>query len=171
MSTGYDAAVALVIGIGNQYRSDDAVGLHVARRVRELSPPGVKVLELDGEATDLIHAWENADMVVVVDAVAADGTPGSIVRFEVGVDPIPPVFDRHSTHLFGIGEAIALGQVLTRLPRRLVVYGILGEDFGWGEILSGAVDAAIDGLAHRVLEELGGMTNDDGRRLRTTVEA
>ncbi len=171
MSTVNSAAHARVIGIGNQYRSDDAAGLHAARRVRELSPTGVDVVELDGEATDLIHAWEDSDLVVVVDAVSAEGTPGSIVRFEVGVDPIPPVFDRYSTHLFGIGEAIALGQALSRLPRRLIVYGILGEHFGWGEILSDSVEAAIDDLAKRVVEDLGGMMDEEARLMKTNVEA
>jgi hydrogenase maturation protease len=35
----------LIIGLGNEYRRDDAVGLIVARRLKEAAPEHVRVLE------------------------------------------------------------------------------------------------------------------------------
>ena len=57
-------------------RSDDAVGLEVARRLRATLLDGVEVLEREGEPTSLLAAWEGADAVWLVDAVLSGAAPG-----------------------------------------------------------------------------------------------
>ena len=47
--------MTLFVGIGNPIRGDDAAGLIVAARLRDLAPPGLDVIELDGEPIDLIE--------------------------------------------------------------------------------------------------------------------
>lgn len=154
VSSASDQPETLILGLGNSYRADDAAGLYAARRLRRLCPPTVAVIEHSGEPADLLLTWHGADLVVLVDAVSADEPPGSVIRFEVGVDPIPPDITHASTHLLGPGAAIALGRVLDRLPPRLVVYGIVGADFGWGETLSPEVEGAMADLVERVLAEV-----------------
>jgi hydrogenase maturation protease len=68
----------LVIGVGNEYRRDDAVGLIVARRLRELSPRNVTVIEESGEGTNLMESWTGADMVILIDAASSGARPGTI---------------------------------------------------------------------------------------------
>ena len=46
-----------LIGVGNQFRRDDAAGLEVARRLRLTRPPGVEIFEEEGEPASLIEAW------------------------------------------------------------------------------------------------------------------
>lgn len=154
MSTVTDKPRVLIIGVGNLYRADDAAGRHAARRLREACAADVSVIELDGEAADLLDAWEGSEFVILLEALAAAGPPGGIRRFEVGLDPIPLTFDRSSTHALGVGEAIALAQALGRLPPRLVIYGIVGERFDWSETLSPAVEAGLADLVDRVLAEV-----------------
>jgi hydrogenase maturation protease len=151
--TGNRAAV-LIVGVGNPYRADDAAGLHAARRLRCLCPPSVTILEHDGEPADLLLAWQDVDLVILIDAVTADEPPGTVIRVDVGVDPLPPDVVHASTHFLGPGAAIELAKALDRLPPRLVVYGIVGADFGWGETLSPEVEAAMTGLVERVLAEI-----------------
>jgi hydrogenase maturation protease len=62
---------------------------------------------------------------------------------------------RNSTHALGLGEAIALGHALGKLPVRLIVYGIEGADFGFGDSLSPEVQTAIGDAVRRVLAEVG----------------
>ena len=50
----------------------------------------------------------------------------------------------HSSHRFGVPEAVALARTLGRLPPRLIVIGITGADFGFGDELSPPVAAAAD---------------------------
>ena len=45
----------LVIGIGNQYRGDDALGILLARRINSLNLPQVRVIEQAGEGAALIE--------------------------------------------------------------------------------------------------------------------
>jgi hypothetical protein len=67
---------AVVIGVGNERRGDDAAGLSVVRALSPLLPPGVEVAETHGEAEALVEAWEGADLAVVVDTASSGLPPG-----------------------------------------------------------------------------------------------
>jgi hydrogenase maturation protease len=137
----------IVIGVGNAFRGDDGAGLAVAGRLRELSPEGIDVREVDGDASALVHAWSDADRVVVVDAAASGATPGTVRRFDACSGPLPASHVRSSTHAFGVPDAVELGRALGRLPRSLEVYAIEGASFEAGEPLTPAVMRAVDEVA------------------------
>ncbi|MCE3265450.1 MAG: peptidase hydrogen uptake protein [Solirubrobacterales bacterium] len=145
-----------LIGVGNQFRRDDAAGLEVARRLRQADPPGVMIAEQEGEPASLLEAWSGADEALVIDGVSSDAKPGTLHRFEVGKDPLPAELFRPSTHALGIAEAVELARELGRLPRRLAVYGIEGREFSSGEGLSKPVQLTVDRLVAELYEELGG---------------
>ena len=144
----------LIIGLGNEYRGDDAVGLIVARRLREAAPESVRVLEESGEGAALLESWQDADTVILIDAVHSGAKPGTIHRFDAHVQPIARKFFRFSTHAFGVAEAVELARALGRLPPRLIVYGVEGKSFEAGVGLSPEVEAAAQEVAERVLGEL-----------------
>ncbi len=146
----------LVIGIGNDYRRDDAVGLVVARRIRQSHLAGVAVLEQSGEGTALMEAWRDAGTVIVVDAVQSGAAPGTIHRLDTQAQKIPASFFHYSTHAFSVAEAVELARALNQLPPRLILYGIEGKDFAAGEKLSPEVAAAVDELLARVRQEIQG---------------
>ena len=150
----------LIIGIGNEYRSDDAAGLIAARRLRKILPQSVTILEQSGEGTALMDAWNNSAEVIVLDAVSSGKPAGVIHRFAAHAEPVPAVFLRHSTHAFSLAEAVELGRVLEQLPERLIVIGIEGKNFQSGTALSPEVEAAVDRL---VAEELAAFHNEQGK--------
>ncbi len=139
-----------VIGIGNEYRHDDAVGLVVARALREKNLDHVEIVEMSGEGAALIEAWKNAKRVILIDAVQSGAPPGTVYRFEAHQQPIPTEFFRYSTHSFGVVEAIELARTLGQLPQELIVYGIEGENFEAGVGLSPEVERAV----HKVLQQI-----------------
>ena len=47
-----------IIGVGNPYRGDDAVGLFVAKQLRDRVLTGVEVYENFGEVTTMIELME-----------------------------------------------------------------------------------------------------------------
>ena len=145
----------LIIGLGNEYRRDDAVGLVVARRLREAAPESVRVLEESGEGAALIESWQGADAVILIDAVHSGAKPGTIHRFDAHAQPIAKKFFRFSTHAFGLAEAVELARALGRLPPRLIVYGVEGKSFEAGVGLSPEVEEAAQEVTERVLGELG----------------
>ena len=146
-----------VIGVGNEYRQDDGVGVYVARRVRQSSLPNVRVVEHVSDGAALVHTWEEAACVFVIDCVVSGAAPGTIFRWDAWSEPIPAeVFAGRSTHTFNVTEAIELGRALHRLPPMLIVYGIEGVDFSFGLGLTPAVDAAAQEAALRIIREIGG---------------
>jgi len=144
----------LIIGLGNQYRRDDAVGLVVARRLKEAAPEHVRVLEESGEGTSLMESWKGADTVILIDAVHSEAGPGTVRRLDAHRQPIPTRFFHCSTHAFGVAEAIELARVLSQLPPRLIVYGIEGKTFEAGLGLSPEVEKAAQEVVERVLGDL-----------------
>ena len=144
----------LIIGLGNQYRCDDAVGLVVARHLKEAAPAHVRVLEESGEGTALIELWKGAETVILIDAVHSGAKPGTVRRFDAHGQPIPTRFFHYSTHAFGVAEAIELARVLGQLPPRLFVYGIEGKTFEAGLGLSPEVEKAAQEVVERVLGDL-----------------
>jgi hydrogenase maturation protease len=144
----------LIIGVGNEYRSDDAAGLVVARRLTHLSLGNVTVMEASGEGTDLMESWKGADTVIIVDAASSGAKPGTIHRIDARAQRIPTGLLRYSTHAFSVGEAVELARAMNRLPPRMVVYGIEGERFDEGTVLSRAVQGSVDTVVDLVLKQL-----------------
>jgi hydrogenase maturation protease len=125
-------SLPLIIGIGNEYRGDDAVGLIVVRRLKERLAGSPTVLEQSGDGAALMEAWQGAEKVIIIDAVMSGAAPGTIHRFDASAQPLPKDAFRCSTHAFGVAEAIELSRALSELPQSLVVYGIEGKNFAAG---------------------------------------
>ncbi len=144
----------LLVGIGNTYRSDDALGLHIARLVKKLQPARVTVKEESGEGAALMELWKNAPAVILVDAVSSGSPPGTVHRFEAHRQSIPIGFFHYSTHAFSVAEAIELARTLDELPANVIVYGIEGKGFGAGQGLSIEVEKSIEGVVAAVLHDV-----------------
>ncbi len=140
----------LIIGIGNEYRSDDAVGLIVARMLQAQKLPRVSILEATGEGTSLMEAWKGAEQVILVDAVTSEAPAGTIHQLDAQSGQIQPGLFALSTHAFGVAEAVELARVLGNLPAWLVIYGIESKHFIAGEGLSPEVERAAREAAERI---------------------
>jgi hydrogenase maturation protease len=139
----------LVIGVGNLYRCDDAVGIHIARDLGKRKAEHMIVKEQSGEGTSLMEAWKDYSRVLIVDAVSSGSPPGSIHRLDAS-ETIPSKFFSCSTHNFGVAEAIELARTLNQLPEHLQLYGIEGKDFEPGEILSAEVASVVEEVANEI---------------------
>ena len=144
----------LIIGIGNTYRSDDAVGLDVAGRLKDQVHGNAVIAEHGGDGASLMESWKVSDKVFLIDAVSSGANPGTVFRFEAHTERVPSQFFHYSTHQFSVAEAIELARVLGQLPAWLVVYGIEGENFGAGTQLSPSVEIAACEVTNRLMREL-----------------
>ena len=72
----------IIVGIGNPIRSDDSVGLVVARILRErlAGVEGIDVAELWAGGLRLVEAMAGYDRAVVIDAMATGEKPPGTVR-------------------------------------------------------------------------------------------
>jgi len=155
-----------VLGFGNEYRSDDGVGIAVVRALGPHLPPSAAAVATEPHAIDLFERWKDADLVIVVDAVSSGSPPGTIHRFEAQGQPVPAVFARCSTHAYSIAEMIELARALGTMPPRLLVLGIEGESFQHGVGLSPAVARAATEAIQTILRALKDPSPTEGSRQR-----
>ncbi len=139
----------LLIGAGNRWRRDDGVGGWLVERLTEQLGDAVDAIHLSGEGAGLIDAWQGRDLVWLFDAAAPAGQPGRVTRIAAHAEPVPAALCHHSTHRFGVGEAIEMARVLGQLPARLELIAIEGANFAEGEGLS---DAAVRHAGPLVVE-------------------
>ena len=145
---------AVVIGVGNEFRRDDAAGPAVVAVLAGQVPAGVTLAVADGEPARMIETWAGAPLAIVVDAVRAEpAVPGRLHRLILGPSAVGPG-GQVSSHGLGLGEAIGLGRVLDRMPGRLIVHAVEAGDLSQGTGLTPAVAAVIDTLAAAVLRDL-----------------
>jgi hydrogenase maturation protease len=133
----------LVAGIGNVFLGDDGFGVEVVRRMAERPwPAEVRVADFGIRGFDLACALlEPHDLVILVDAVQRNGTPGTLYLLEAETIPDgPPSFEGH-----GMDPAQVLRNVraMGGTPGRILVLGCEPESFG-------DLDAGRMGLSARV---------------------
>lgn len=138
-----------IICCGNPQRGDDAAGVLVAERLREL---GVEAETCTGEAFELIDKWRGVNDVIVVDAIITGERSGTVrlldARGPVYREPLPT-----STHGFSLVAAIELARSIGALPERLLVYGIEGRRFEIGSEISPEVQSAVEKVVQQIVDE------------------
>lgn len=144
----------VVIGVGNAFRGDDGVGREVARRLAPRARAGIAVRESSGEALSLMELWSGAARVILVDATAAGGKPGAVLRMDASAAALPAECFHKSTHAFSVAEAIEMARALGELPGVVIVYGIEGVSFGHGAGLSAEAESGAAEAVRRILMEL-----------------
>ncbi len=151
----------LIIGIGNEYRGDDGVGLVVVRTLQVLqctliALANVTFVECSGDGTELLELWATNRNVIIIDAVSSGQPAGTILRLGIQAQHIPLACTFNSTHTFGLAEALGMARVLHELPSSLVVYAIEGRQFAPGNSLSPEVEQAIDDVIWYIIKEIEG---------------
>lgn len=150
---------ALVVALGHPDRGDDAVGGLVVDHLRA-DPPLDCALAVVINPLDLLDVWEDADPVIVVDAVTGGAEPGTVDVIEgAALASIPAA---SGTHDLGLGDVVAMADALQRRPARLAVVGIQGARFEIGAPLSPGVSDAVPLAASAVRSLLGPPHGTDG---------
>lgn len=155
-----------VIGVGNFWRGDDAVGIVAARGVKLALGSSFEstatVIESDGEVTGLLECFRNFEHVYVIDAIqTGDSKPGRIFDFDGVKEPLREATLRASTHDLGLAQSIEMARALGRLPARLRVFGIEAAQFEHGSPLSKSVKGASEIVVQRVVDEIKKETQAD----------
>jgi hydrogenase maturation protease len=144
----------VIVGIGNSYRGDDDAGLAVIRALEARALPDAVSLTHADDPLMLIDLLASAPALLVIDAISAADSPGTIHRFDASTQRLPIEFSSCSTHAFGVAEAVELARVLSSFPRHIAVYGIVGQRFGVGDTLSPEVERAVQRVADALMDEI-----------------
>lgn len=147
----------LVLGIGNILWADEGFGVRVLETLDSAYtfPPTVTLLDGGTQGLYLLPYLEEAEAVVIVDAVDFGSAPGTLhLRTDAEV-PAVLATRKVSLHQTGFQEILGLLALRGHVPARLVLVGAqpeLLDDYGGG--LTDTISAQVEPAARMVLEIL-----------------
>ena len=148
------ATPLLVLGLGNVLCGDDGLGpaaVHALSRRFEV-PDGVTILDGGTLGLSLLPYIEDAQQVLLVDAISADQPAGTFVRLE-GEEVAPAVRNRLSVHQIGVADLLDGARWRGRYPTALVLLGLVPQVVELGVGRSAAVDAGLPILIEHIVAE------------------
>lgn len=142
------------MGLGNWLLGDEGVGVHLIEALEGAVGDRGNVTLIDGGVSlDAPFIVEEADRLIVLDAVDAGGPPGAVYRF--GPEGLEGAVDGPvSLHQWSALDTLRTLALLGRLPRDTVIFGIQPESVDWGTELSATVRGRIPDIVSLVLKEL-----------------
>jgi len=145
-----------VFGIGNVLLHDDAAGPSLIRflQARYRFEPDVALEDVGTPALDLCGHLAGFDIVILVDSVAAEAAPGTVVTYgrEAILKYVPCV--RISPHEPSLAETFLTLDLMGQSPRHVSLVGIVPRSTDGGLGLSDEVRAALPEAAAAVVAEL-----------------
>jgi hydrogenase maturation protease len=140
-----------VVGIGNVLLRDEGIGCHVAHALEEISLPDVEIID-GGTCPDVLQLLEDANKLVIVDAVKGGGTPGQIYRFhleDITLEQKPFL----SLHDVGLVDNLMLTQLWHNISEAVII-GVEPGEIGWGLELSSKLQERMPQIIDAILSEL-----------------
>lgn len=150
----------LVAGFGNVFFGDDAFGPEVIRELAAGEAPadGVRVRDFGISGMHLaLEMLEPYDRIVLVDAIARDGDPGTLYALEPDEVDAPAVPDGHA---MDVRAVLALYAQLrrdlnTEKNPEIIIIGCVPASLAEGMSLSGPVRAAVGTAADMIRSRIG----------------
>ncbi|EIJ32906.1 HyaD/HybD family hydrogenase maturation endopeptidase [Thiothrix nivea] len=148
----------LILGIGNLLWADEGFGVRAVEHLHAHYnfPDNVQLLDGGTQGIYLVQHVEEADVLVVFDAIDYGLEPGTLKLVEDDEVPRFMGAKKMSLHQTGFQEVLAMAQLLDRYPKHLLLVGVQPvelEDFG-GSLrpavkaqIGPAVQIALDYLA------------------------
>jgi hydrogenase maturation protease len=147
-----------VLGIGNVLLKDEGVGCHVVHALEEIPLPDVKIID-GGTCPDVLQFLEDADKLVIVDAVKGGGVPGQIYRFHLeDINLEQKSF--LSLHDLGLVDNLMLMQLWYKTGEAVII-GVEPREINWGLELSPELQEKMPQIIDAILSELNN-TNPKG---------
>ena len=146
----------IVLGVGNVLLKDEGIGVKVVEEMsgRYTFPEHVDLVDGGTQGLWLLATLQQADHLIVVDAVLGGGPPGTLYRLER--EDIPKQLRvKVSAHDSDLVEALNLCELIENGPETVVVVGIEPQDIEpFGLDLTPAVAGKMEEMIQRVLDEL-----------------
>ena len=145
----------LIAGIGNLLFSDEGIGVHVIRELRQKTlPPNVELIDLGTSTFDLVGLMEEKDKVVLVDAIASVEPAGTV--FKLTPEDLNSGKRKllTSLHQLGVMETLEFVSRLGCVPE-VVIIGITPKDYrSLGMELTPELKKALPGIIKVILREI-----------------
>jgi hydrogenase maturation protease len=147
----------VVIGLGNVVLSDDGLGVHVVRRLRDRHRLADRVELVEGGTAGLLLLPQIADArrVIIVDAIDTGAPAGTLAR--LAGEEWWRAFEPHLTpHDVGLRDLLGAALLTGSWPSQLVLHGAQPACTAIGTELSAPLAGVLDPLASAVVADLVG---------------
>jgi hydrogenase maturation protease len=137
----------LIAGVGNVFCGDDGFGCAAVRQLaRGPIPSGVTVIDFGIRSVHFaFELLEPFDLVIILDAIAKGGTPGTLYLIEPDDDATRPAGNAHA---MDVGAALAMAREMGAKPGRLLFVGCepcdVSERFGLSAPVQSVIPSAIE---------------------------
>lgn len=145
----------VVIGLGNPLMGDDGLGIAVARQLlsRDDLPDGVQVVDGGTWGLNLLPVIEDAEHVLLVDAIDVAEAPGTLIRLPR--ERLPRYLaTKISPHQVDLRDVLALAELRGTLPDDTTAMGLQPQTVALGTALSPVIDERVEALVSAVLDHL-----------------
>jgi hydrogenase maturation protease len=145
----------VVLGVGNPLMADDGLGIAALETLRAqwTFEPEPQLVDGGTWGMNLLPTIEQAKRLLVLDAIARDGPPGSLVRLERDELPrfLSPVF---SPHQIDLKEVFALAELRGTLPVEAMALGLEPDRVEMATELSPVVQEKLGALVDAAIDQL-----------------
>jgi len=144
----------VVLGVGNILLKDEGIGVRVVQAMEKMDlPDGVELIDGGTAGFDLLYPVQEADKLIVVDAIEASSEPGDIFKF-TPQDVKLKSKEKVSLHEIEILEVLKMAENLGKCPET-VIFGIQPKEIDLGLELTSELQEKIPRVIELVLEEIG----------------
>lgn len=146
----------LIGGIGNVLLGDDGVGPYVLRMLESQYCFGedIELVDLGTPSLDLTHQIVGLRTLILVDSVASDDPPGTVVLYrKEDILRIIPT-ERLDPHSPALSECLMIAEMLGASPEHVLLVGIVGAQYEPGQGLSTEVRESVAKAIAEVVQEL-----------------
>ncbi len=144
-----------ILGIGNTLFSDEGVGIHLLPILENEFKDDLDIEIIEGltDGMKLLGPVEDAENLIIIDAINAGKEPGSIITL-VG-DEIPAYFGiKMSIHQLGFQEVLLAAKMRERYPKQIVMFGMQPSSLELGVELTETNRAQLPNLAKAVISQV-----------------
>jgi len=146
----------LIFGAGNLLLSDEGFGVHVVHYLERhyTFPESVELFDAGTMGILATHKIEEADWVYIVDVVAADGEPGTVLRYGKEDFMLNRIPVKLSPHQAGVQEMLLVSEMRGRCPDEIHLWGVIPVSTQPGSELSPLLEKRLRDVSDALVGEL-----------------
>jgi hydrogenase maturation protease len=141
-----------ILGIGNTLFTDEGVGIHLLPILEEKfkNDEGIEIIEGLTDGMKLLGPVEDAENLIIIDAINAGKEPGTIISLQG--DEIPAYFGvKMSIHQMGFQEVLLAAKLRERYPKRIAMFGLQPDSLELGLELTKTISEKLPELSEAVI--------------------
>ena len=143
----------IVLGLGNTILSDDGVGIHIARQIKE-KLPDIDVIEASAAGFRVVDEIIGYDKLILIDSIKTKNNQSG-TYYKLGIEEFKITLHHSSPHDMNMFDALELMKKHNaHLPKEIIIYAIEVEDtFTFSEQCTEKVARVIPEVIALILKE------------------